>query len=367
MRHKSARDNATFTGKDISGSGSVGGGPRDLVDAFYAEIDARLPGDTPVPIPPSVFFMSPKHDLLSQAFIFADYAVRKFAPIALKVAGLKTEASKLRNLPEIVDEATANAAANAAAAAAVAATKAAAVAAKAAARAAARATTKAAAVAAKAAVAATKAAAEAAKAAAYAAAYAASDAAAYAYDAAAYAYDAYAAAAAAAAAITVVRAAYAELNPEATWEAVNEMLAELSGARSNKSTLKRKASPKKVRNNPVEFSILRKDTKQPESFQNIDANIRRHFPDDWVDPDDLYEMERDLGAEWYYGWYEWIQVGHTFKDIVAKIKKAAGMERNNYSEGPKKGSREEYYERLVAIYNWLDRKYILRTKHVSLR
>jgi hypothetical protein len=121
------------------------------------------------------------------------------------------------------------------------------------------------------------------------------------------------------------------------------------------------------RDNPVEFSILRKDTKEPESFHSIDANIRRHFPDDWVDPNDLSEMERDLGAEWYYGWYEWIQVGHTFKDIVAKIKKAAGMERNNYSEGPKKRSREEYYERLVAIYNWLDRKYTLRTKHVSLR
>jgi hypothetical protein len=122
-----------------------------------------------------------------------------------------------------------------------------------------------------------------------------------------------------------------------------------------------------VRHNPVEFTILRKDTKKPESFQNIDANIRRHFPNDWVDPNDLSELDKHLGEEWYYGWFLWLELGHTFKDIVAKIKKAAGMGRNNYSEGPRKGSQEEYYERLIAIYNWLDRKYILRTKHVSLR
>jgi hypothetical protein len=213
MRHKSARDNATFTGKDISGSGSVGGGPRDLVDAFYAEIDARLPGDTPVPIPPSVFFMSPKHDLLSQAFIFADYAVRKFAPIALDAAGLKAKATKLRKLPKIVDAATADAAADAASDAASDAARDAAASFAASDAAASFAASFAADFAAVAAanVAAYDAAAAARDAAAY-----ARDAAAYAYDAAAYAYAAYAAAAAA-----------AELNPEATWEAVTEMLKSL--------------------------------------------------------------------------------------------------------------------------------------------
>ncbi len=322
---KPARDNATFTGEPLHDASN------SLVDAFYAKIDELIPDSKPVPIPPPES-VCPKHDSQQQAFIFADYAVRKFAPTALDAADLQEGADKLRKLRKIVDLETATIAVSAVRRV-----------------------------------------------------YYPINPSGFHTSALSHAINAVslvivdledltdhgneiAASSAAAAAEAANFAFYdANLNPEATWKAVNEMLAELSGVRANKSTLKRKASPKKVRNNPVEFSILRKDTKEPESFQNIDANIRRHFPDDWVDPNDLSEMERDLGAEWYYGWYEWIQVGHTFKDIVAKIKKAAGMERNNYSEGPKKGSREEYYERLVAIYNWLDRKYTLRTKHVSLR
>jgi hypothetical protein len=77
---KNARRNASFTG--LSGHGS---GSRKLVDAFYALIDAAIPGSTPVPIPP-LKSVHPNHDEETQIFIFADYAVRKFAPIALAAA-----------------------------------------------------------------------------------------------------------------------------------------------------------------------------------------------------------------------------------------------------------------------------------------
>jgi hypothetical protein len=331
MRHKSARDNATFTGKPMRNGGD---GPTGLVELFYRRIESYFPESTPVQIPP-LNSVHPSANQIDQAFIFADYAARKILPIvldAVKVSGGR----KLRNLPTIVGYDSLKEALKATEA-----------------------------------VSAQMVGTQDFWLAAYAASHAVStvtildefpD-----HDISEDTIDYHSIEGMVATDTAIVVGIAAKLNPNATWKAVREMLAELTTVRSNKSTLKRKASPKKVRHNPVEFSILRKDTKEPESFHNIDANIRRHFPDDWVDPNDLSEMERDLGAEWYYGWYEWIQVGHTFKDIVAKIKKAAGMERNNYSEGPKKGSREEYYERLIAIYNWLDRKYTLRTKHVSLR
>jgi hypothetical protein len=86
------RKNASFTGSPLYG------GPRELVDEFYSSVNREIPGSTPVPIPPpeSVHL---KHDLNAQAFIFADYAVRKIAPIVVGV---------LRELPEIVDEDTAS-------------------------------------------------------------------------------------------------------------------------------------------------------------------------------------------------------------------------------------------------------------------
>jgi len=52
---------------------------------------------------------------LKRAFMLADFAVRKIAPIALRFAGLEAEAAKLESLSEIVDEPTARAAVAAAA------------------------------------------------------------------------------------------------------------------------------------------------------------------------------------------------------------------------------------------------------------
>jgi hypothetical protein len=163
------RKNARFTGSPPYSGGT-------LVDAFYKSINEQIPGKTPVPIPPPAS-VHPKHDAQTQAFIFADYAVRKLAPISLEAAGLKTEASKLRKLPKIVDKATARAADSAA----------------------------------------------------YnAGAFVASSAAGYAADLSNYTTDR-ADDYATAAQMTgyVAAASSAELNPDATWEAVNEMLAAL--------------------------------------------------------------------------------------------------------------------------------------------
>jgi len=97
------RKNASFTGSALHGGGDD---TRMLVKAFYAQINEEIPGSTPVPIPPPES-VQPKHDAQTQAFIFADYAVRKFAPIALDAAGYKAEAAKLRKLRKIVDADTA--------------------------------------------------------------------------------------------------------------------------------------------------------------------------------------------------------------------------------------------------------------------
>jgi hypothetical protein len=96
------RKNASFTGSALHGGGDD---TRKLVEAFYALINEEIPGSTPVPIPPPES-VQPKHDAQTQAFIFADYAVRKFAPIALDAAGYKAEAAKLRKLRKIVDAGT---------------------------------------------------------------------------------------------------------------------------------------------------------------------------------------------------------------------------------------------------------------------
>jgi hypothetical protein len=100
------RKNASFTGSPLSGHGD---GSRELVEKFYNELHVHFPGSTPVPIPPPES-VHPKHDRVTQAFIFVDYTVRKIAPIALDTVGLRTEASKLRKLEKIVGDDTAYAA-----------------------------------------------------------------------------------------------------------------------------------------------------------------------------------------------------------------------------------------------------------------
>ena len=186
------RKNASFTGAALSGHGS---GSRELVEAFYDQINKLIPGSTPVPIPP-LESVHPKHDERTQIFIFADYAVRKFAPIALDALRRTDEANNLRSLKQVWNESTAAAAYREAAGAAITA-------------------------AARARAADPAYAADAADAAASAA-----------YDAprAAYAYgdDAFAASAADLPKFAAYAACNAaKLNPDATWEAVNEMLAAL--------------------------------------------------------------------------------------------------------------------------------------------
>ena len=70
------RKNATFTIDQTYGSGH---GDRKLVRIFYNELDKLYPDDTPIPIPPE-WNVRPARDLVTQARIFADYAVTPFAP-----------------------------------------------------------------------------------------------------------------------------------------------------------------------------------------------------------------------------------------------------------------------------------------------
>jgi hypothetical protein len=101
------RKNAVFLGTDRDlGFGyhdhKQSGGPHDLVDAFYAEINAHLPGKIAVPIPPAAQVVC-THSLEQQAFIMADHLTRQIAPSLGYVAA----ALDLRKLSPIVDKATA--------------------------------------------------------------------------------------------------------------------------------------------------------------------------------------------------------------------------------------------------------------------
>ena len=100
------RDNATFTLDQTYGSGH---GDRRLVRAFYEVLNEQFPGNTPVPIPPESH-VHPQHGL-SQALIFADYAVRKIAPIALRAQGFAEHAYKLATCQRVDDDESAYAAA----------------------------------------------------------------------------------------------------------------------------------------------------------------------------------------------------------------------------------------------------------------
>lgn len=73
--------------------------PDDVRAEFYGPLAFEIIGTR-----------SPKHER-ERGFVAADYAVRVFAPIALESSGLYAEARKLRNLPKIVDAASAAAAA----------------------------------------------------------------------------------------------------------------------------------------------------------------------------------------------------------------------------------------------------------------
>jgi hypothetical protein len=91
------RKNASFTGTPLSGDGY---GHRPAVEFFYEIINKLIPDNTPVPIPP-LESVRPKHDEHSQLKVFQNYTVRVIVPIALDAAGLRTKAAKLRKLPEI--------------------------------------------------------------------------------------------------------------------------------------------------------------------------------------------------------------------------------------------------------------------------
>ena len=90
-----ARKNATFTGK-----------PHTRVSTplvvFYGALDKRYPGNTEIPIPP-LETVHTKHGPVDQALIFADFIVRKIAPIALEKLHLDSYAMTLAGCERITD------------------------------------------------------------------------------------------------------------------------------------------------------------------------------------------------------------------------------------------------------------------------
>ena len=104
LHMKKNRDNATFTLDQTYGSGD---GDRTLVQEFYARLGKR---DRSIPIPPESQ-IHPQHDAKTQAFIFADYTVRKIVPIRLRNSGREKYAERFEQLDPITDVETARAAA----------------------------------------------------------------------------------------------------------------------------------------------------------------------------------------------------------------------------------------------------------------
>ena len=81
------------------------------LDFFYRELDKLYPGDTPIPIPP-LSSVRPKNPFDRQAFILTDFIARKIAPAALRAVGFVETPKKLEQCAQITDERTAKLALN---------------------------------------------------------------------------------------------------------------------------------------------------------------------------------------------------------------------------------------------------------------
>lgn len=84
-----------------------------VIAAYVRTLNDRMPSDVRnellLPLIPQLLGTA-NADGQVAAFMCADRAVRVFAPLALDAAGLPDEATKLRELPEIVDKQTGDAA-----------------------------------------------------------------------------------------------------------------------------------------------------------------------------------------------------------------------------------------------------------------
>jgi hypothetical protein len=89
-----------------------------VIRSYGVRLNDRMPDEWRQQLTPFIKRMigtaGDGHDQ-ERAYLAADYAVRKFAPLALEARGFMTQAETLRNLSPIVDVRTANAAAYAAA------------------------------------------------------------------------------------------------------------------------------------------------------------------------------------------------------------------------------------------------------------
>ena len=91
-----------------------------VIGAFVRGVNDAMPDDQTRAkyLSPRLIYMigtrGTLNDSIQRAYIVADFAIHKFAPIALHAAGLHAEAEKLEALEKIVDPMTAKRAAGAA-------------------------------------------------------------------------------------------------------------------------------------------------------------------------------------------------------------------------------------------------------------
>ena len=110
---KQKRNNAVYTGQSKRGA-VVERGDRGFVFSFYLKLNDRLLSKDEIEIiPPEQ--VNPTHDSQDQAYIVADYCVRKILPeVTSLFHGVDKVTSRLRTLAPIVDVEAAEAAENAA-------------------------------------------------------------------------------------------------------------------------------------------------------------------------------------------------------------------------------------------------------------
>ena len=105
-RTPTRRKNAMYTA-----SAPSSGGSEDVIDAFYVELDKQFPGDMAIPIPPRAQLRG-RQSAMTQAYILADHTMRVIVPIALKCVGDSEGAAKLSKLTPVTNVRTAKTAAN---------------------------------------------------------------------------------------------------------------------------------------------------------------------------------------------------------------------------------------------------------------
>lgn len=102
------RKNAIFT---LDKTYNAGGGDLEFCREFYLRLEQVYPGATPVPIPP-VWNVRPRLDATAQAFVCGEFLINVLAPRLLDKFGAVDRANEIRLLRVVGDADSAQAAAH---------------------------------------------------------------------------------------------------------------------------------------------------------------------------------------------------------------------------------------------------------------